>query len=274
VALGAVMEGQTAGVVVASRHPDFKAGETVLGGFGWQRFSVVGPERLFKVPEADPPISSSLGVLGMPGLTAWVGLKDIGQPKAGETLVISAASGAVGQVVGQLGKIAGARVVGIAGGKTKCDLLTGEFGFDATVDHKHDLDAQLDAACPHGVDVYWENVGGPIQAAVFPRLSTYGRMVMCGMIAQYNTAPGSNAAGAPPGPNLGPVVRKRLRIQGLIVFDSWHRYPEFRTEMLGHIAAGRLRWKEDVVHGLANAPAAFMGLLQGRNLGKLIVALD
>jgi NADPH-dependent curcumin reductase CurA len=211
----------------------------------------------------------------MPGLTAWVGLSDIGQPKAGETLVVSAASGAVGQVVGQLGKIAGCRVVGIAGGAAKCAFVRDELGFDAAVDHRGDLAAQLDEACPDGVDVYWENVGGAVQAAVFPRFRDFGRMVMCGMVAQYNTAAGAAAVGAAPGPNLGPVVRKRLRIQGFIVNDTgWPRYPAFRAEMLGHIAAGRLRWKEDVVHGLANAPQAFIGMLEGRNFGKLVVALD
>jgi NADPH-dependent curcumin reductase len=206
----------------------------VLGGFGWQRFSVVGPERLFKVPEADPPISSSLGVLGMPGLTAWTGLADIGQPKAGETVVISAASGAVGQVAGQIAKIRGCKVVGIAGGAKKCDFVVKELGFDACLDHRGDLNAQLDATVPEGIDVYWENVGGAVQAAVFPRFKDFGRMVMCGMVAQYNEAPGADAAGAPPGPNLGPIVRKRLRIQGFIVSDTgWPRYPQFRAEMLG-----------------------------------------
>ena len=268
------MECQAVGQVAASRDPRFREGDWVLGGYGWQHWSSRKSDSLIAIDPAEAPPSTALGVLGMPGLTAWVGLKDIGQPKPGETLVISAASGAVGQVVGQLGRIAGARVVGIAGGEAKCAFLTGELGFEAVVDHKADLAAQLDAACPQGVDVYWENVGGPIQAAVFPRFNTHGRMVMCGMIAQYNSAPGSAAVGAPPGPNLGPVVRKRLRIQGLIVFDSWHRYPDFRAEMLAHIAAGRLTWKEDVVQGLAAAPAAFMGLLRGENFGKLVVALD
>lgn len=274
VALGAPMECQAVGQVAASRDPAFKEGDWVLGGYGWQGWSARPASALIRIDPAEAPPSTALGVLGMPGLTAWVGLKDIGQPKAGETVVISAASGAVGQVVGQLARIAGARVVGIAGAKDKCDLLTGTFGFDAAIDHRGDLDAQLDATCPDGVDVYWENVGGPIQAAVFPRFNNFGRMVMCGMIAQMNTARGANAIGGAPGPNLAPVFRKRLRIQGLIVFDSWHRYPEFRAEMLGHIAAGKLRWKEDVVQGLANAPAAFMGLLQGKNVGKLLVALD
>lgn len=275
VALGAVMEGQTAGEVVASRHPEFRPGETVLGGYGWQRYSVVGPERLFKVPADDPPLSTSLGVLGMPGLTAWVGLEDIGQPKPGETVVVSAASGAVGQVVGQIAKIRGCKVVGIAGGAKKCDFVVKELGFDACLDHHGDLDAQLDAAVPEGIDVYWENVGGRVQAAVFPRLRDFGRMVMCGMIAQYNEAPGADAAGAPPGPNLGPVVRKRLRIQGFIVSDTgWSRYPAFRAQMEAWIREGRIRWKEDVVEGLRNAPRAFLGLLKGENFGKLLVRLD
>ncbi len=275
VALGAVMEGQTAGVVAASKHPDFKPGDTVLGGFGWQRYSVVGAERLFKVDEAEAPLSASLGVLGMPGLTAWVGLEDIGQPRAGDVAVISAASGAVGQVAGQLCKIRGARVIGIAGGEKKCRFVQEELGFDACLDHRGDLNAQLDKACPDGIDLYWENVGGAVQAAVFPRFRDFGRMVMCGMIAQYNVAPGADASGAPPGPNLGPVVRKRLRIQGLIVSDTgWQRYPQFRAEMLGHIKAGKLRWREDVVQGLERAPEAFIGLLKGENFGKLVVAID
>jgi NADPH-dependent curcumin reductase CurA len=275
VQLGAVMEGQTAGEVVASRAPGFAAGDTVLGGFGWQRFSCVKPERLFKLDPQEAPLSASLGVLGMPGLTAWVGLEDIGQPKAGETVVVSAASGAVGQVVGQIAKIRGCRVVGIAGGKAKCDFVTGELGFDACADHHGDLAAQLGAACPGGVDVYWENVGGAVQAAVWPRLNDFGRMVMCGMVAQYNEAPGADASGAPPGPNLGPVVRKRLRIQGFIVSDTgWQRYPRFRAEMLGWMREGRMKWREDVVEGLRAAPEAFIGLLKGANFGKLVVRVE
>ncbi len=275
VEIGAVMEGQTAGVVVASRAAGFAPGDVVLGGYGWQRFSVVAPERLFKVPADNPPLSASLGVLGMPGLTAWSGLEDIGQPKAGETVVVSAASGAVGQVVGQIAKIRGCKVVGIAGGAAKCDFVVKELGFDACLDHHGDLDAQLDSAVPEGIDVYWENVGGKVQAAVFPRFRDFGRMVMCGMVAQYNEAPGADATGAPPGPNLGPVVRKRLRIQGFIVSDTgWGRYGTFRAQMEGWIAEGRLRWREDVVDGLRLAPQAFIGLLKGANFGKLVVRVD
>ncbi len=275
VPIGGVMEGQTVGEVVESRHPGFAPGDTVLGGQGWQRFSVVAPERLHKVSTDDAPLSWNLGVLGMPGLTAWVGLADIGTPRAGETMVVSAASGAVGQVVGQLGRIAGAHVVGIAGGPEKCRFVREELGFDACLDHRAPLGPALDAACPQGIDVYWENVGGAVQEAVFPRLNDFGRMVMCGMIAQYNQAPGADAAGAPAGPNLGPVVRKRLRIQGFIVSDTgWPRYPAFRAEMLGHIRSRRMKVREDIVVGLANAPRAFMGLLEGRNFGKLVVQID
>ncbi len=275
VELGAVMEGRTAGEVVASRDPRFRPGDLVAGGYGWQRFSAVSGDRLIKVDEAEAPLSAWLGVLGMPGLTAWVGLEDIGQPKAGETVVVSAASGAVGQVAGQIAKIRGCKVIGIAGGPAKCDFVVRELGFDACLDHRGDLNRQLDAACPEGIDVYWENVGGPVQAAVFPRLRDFGRMVMCGMIAQYNEAPGSDAAGAPPGPNLGPVVRKRLRIQGFIVSDTgWPRYPQFRAQMVGWMKEGRIKWREDVVEGLRNAPEAFIGLLQGKNFGKLVVKVD
>jgi hypothetical protein len=276
VPLGGVMECQAVGQVEASRDARFREGDWVLGGFGWQTHSVRPGAALIAIDPAEAPPSTALGVLGMPGLTAWVGLEDIGQPKAGETVVVSAASGAVGQVVGQLARIRGARAVGIAGGAAKCAFVTGELGFEACLDHRGpDLGAALDAACPEGVDVYWENVGGAVQAAVFPRLRDFGRMVMCGMIAQYNTTSGAAAAGAPPGPNLGPLVRKRLRVQGFIVNDTgWPRYARFRAEMLGHIAAGRLRWREDVVRGLDAAPEAFRGLLEGRNFGKLIVALD
>jgi NADPH-dependent curcumin reductase CurA len=245
-----------------------------MGGQGWQRFCAMPAARLRKVDTGVAPLSAWLGLLGMPGLTAWVGLEDIGQPKPGETVVVSAASGAVGQVAGQLAKARGARVVGIAGGPAKCAFVTGELGFDACLDHRQPLGPQLDAACPQGIDVYWENVGGEVQAAVFPRLNDFGRMVMCGMIAQYNTVPGFDTAGAPPGPNLGAVVRKRLRIQGFIVSDTgWPRYDAFVAEMRPLIAAGRMKWREDVVEGLANAPRAFIGLLKGENFGKLVVKI-
>ncbi|MBR0666770.1 NADP-dependent oxidoreductase [Roseomonas hellenica] len=275
VALGEVMEAAAVGEVIASRDPRFAPGDHVTNAFGWQQFSAVAGSRLIKVDPKEAPLSANVGVLGMPGLTAWVGLQDIGQPKSGETVVVSAASGAVGQVVGQIAKQRGARVVGIAGGQAKCDFIRTELGFDAAVDHRGDLNAQLDAACPDGIDVYWENVGGAVQEAVFPRFRDFGRMVMCGMISQYNEAPGADAKGAPAGPNLGPVVRKRLRIQGFIVSDSgWQRYGQFRSEMLDWIGNGKLHWREDVVEGIEKMPAAFIGLLKGANFGKLVVKVD
>ena len=272
VAIGGVMEAAAVGEVVESRDARFKPGDSVMNSMGWQQWAAVPAGKLIKVDPAEAPLSANLGVLGMPGLTAWVGLEDIGQPKAGETVVISAASGAVGQVAGQISKLRGARVVGIAGGVQKCAFIMEALGFDAAVDHRADLNAQLDVACPDGIDVYWENVGGALQEAVFPRFRDFGRMVMCGMISQYNIAPGADAAGAPPGPNLGPVVRKRLRIQGFIVFDSgWQRYGQFRAEMLGWMNAGKLHWREDVVDGIEKMPQAFIGLLKGENFGKLVV---
>jgi NADPH-dependent curcumin reductase CurA len=235
----------------------------------------VKPAGLMKIDRAEAPLSASLGVLGMPGLTAWVGLEDIGRPKAGETVVVSAASGAVGQVVGQIAKLRGCKVIGIAGGAKKCQFVEEELGFDACIDHRGDLNAQLDKACPEGIDVYWENVGGAVQAAVFPRFRDFGRMVMCGVISQYNVVEGADSFGGAPGPNLGAAVRKRLHIQGFIVSDTgWPRYPQFRAEMLGWMASGQMVWREDVVEGLAKAPEAFIGLLKGANFGKLVVKVD
>ncbi len=270
VELGAVMEGQTAGEVVASNHPGFAPGDQVLGGFGWQRYSVRPAAALIKLGQDSAPLSASLGVLGMPGLTAWKGLEDIGEPKAGETVVVGAASGAVGQVVGQIAKLRGCRVVGVAGGQDKCDWVVKELGFDACLDHRGDLKAQLAAACPNGIDVYWENVGGDLQAAVLPRMNDFGRVVVCGLIAEYNDTV------ARPGPNLRLVLVKRLRIQGFIVSDKdgWARYPGFRQQMLAWMGEGRMKFREDIVPGLRNAPEAFIGLLQGKNFGKLVIAVD
>lgn len=268
VGLGEVMQGETVGEVVASRAPGFAPGDWVVGGQGWQRYSVVAPNaRLMRLDPDDAPPRAALGALGMPGMTAWAGMEDIGRPRPGETVVVSAATGAVGSVVGQIARIRGARAVGIAGGPEKCRFAVEELGFAACLDHRAgDFGTALDAACPDGIDVYWENVGGAVQAAVFPRLNDHGRMVMCGMVAEYN---------APrPGPNLIPAVRKRLRIQGLIVFDHWDRFPAFRAEAGGWARDGRLKWREDVAEGLERAPEAFIGLLEGRNFGKLLVRVD
>jgi len=240
----------------------------VLGGYGWQLYSAVPASGLIKLDPAAAPLSTALGVLGMPGLTAYVGLSEIGRPQRGETVVVSAASGAVGAVVGQLAKRAGARAVGIAGGADKCRYVEGELGFDACIDHRSaDLGGALDRACPNGIDVYWENVGGAVQQAVFPRLNDFGRMVMCGMVSEYNDVEPR------PGPNLMTAVRKRLKIQGFIVSDQRQRFGEYRAMAAPLVRKGELKYREDIVEGLERAPEAFIGLLQGRNFGKLLIKL-
>jgi NADPH-dependent curcumin reductase len=268
VELGQVMEGRVAGRVARSRDPRFREGDYVLGGYGWQLYSAVGGNGLTRLDPAEAPLSSALGILGMPGLTAYVGLKDIGRPQRGETVVVSAASGAVGAVAGQLAKRAGATVVGIAGGADKCAYVERELGFDKCLDHRAgDLGGALDMACPQGIDVYFENVGGAVQQAVFPRLNDFGRMILCGMIAEYNDPQPR------PGPNLMAAVRKRLHLQGFIVSDRWQLYGEYRAMAAPLVRNGELKYREDIVDGLDHAPDAFIGLLQGRNFGKLIVRL-
>ena len=268
VGIGEVIEGRVVGQVVRSRHPGLREGDYAFGGYGWQTHSAVDGGGLTKLDPTAAPMSTALGILGMPGLTAYVGLKTIGQPKSGETVVISAASGAVGAVAGQLAKRDGCRVVGIAGGADKCAYVTQELGFDACLDHRsRDLGAELDTACPEGIDVYFENVGGAVQAAVFPRLNDFGRMIMCGMISEYNDVEPR------PGPSLVSVVRKRLKVQGFIVSDNAGLRPEYLAMAAPLVRAGQLKYREDIVEGIDNAPAAFIGLLQGRNFGKLIVKL-
>jgi NADPH-dependent curcumin reductase CurA len=265
--LGEVIEGRVVGQVMRSRHPDFREGDIALGGYGWQTHSAMDGKGLTKLDPQAAPISTALGILGMPGLTAYAGLKTIGQPKGGETVVISAASGAVGAVAGQLAKREGCRVVGIAGGADKCRYVTEELGFDSCLDHRGDLASALDATCPNGIDVYFENVGGAVQRAVYPRLNDFGRMIMCGMISEYNDAEPR------PGPSLVAAVRKRLRIQGFIVSDHAALRPEYLAMAAPLVRSGALKYREDIVDGIDNAPEAFIGLLQGRNFGKLIVRL-
>ncbi len=268
VEIGAVIEGRVVGQVARSRDPAFHEGDYVFGGSGWQLYSTAPGKGLLKLDPAEAPLSTALGVLGMPGLTAYVGLSEIGRPQPGETVVVSAASGAVGAVAGQLAKRAGARAVGIAGGADKCRYVETELGFDAAVDHRAaDLGAALDRACPNGIDVYFENVGGAVQQAVFPRLNDFGRMVMCGMVSEYNDVEPR------PGPNLMSAVRKRLKIQGFIVGDHWRRWGEYRAMAAPLVRSGELKYREDIVNGLDHAPEAFIGLLQGRNFGKLLVQL-
>jgi len=264
--IGEVMTGETVGEVIASAHPDFVPGDIVAGARGWQSHSVTPGAQLFKITKGAAPLSAYLGVLGMPGATAYAGVTEICKPKAGETFVVAAASGAVGSVAGQLAKRAGARVVGIAGGADKCLWVQDSLGFDDCVDHRSlDLRRELQAACPNGIDSYFENVGGAVQAAVFDLLNPFSRVAMCGMVSQYNEQT------MPPGPNLGFVVGKRVLIQGFIVSDRPARMTEWRAMAEPLIADGSLAYREDVIDGLENAPDALTGILSGRNFGKLLV---
>lgn len=267
--IGEVMTGETVGEVVASAHPGFVPGDIVVGARGWQTHSVTPGERLTKITKGAAPLSAYLGVLGMPGATAYAGVTEICKPKAGETFVVSAASGAVGSVAGQLAKRAGARVVGIAGGSEKCLWAQDSLGFDDCVDHRSlDLRRELQAACPNGIDSYFENVGGAVQAAVFDHLNPFARVAMCGMVSQYNETT------MPPGPNLGFVVGKRILIQGFIVSDRMARFTEWRAMAEPLVADGSLVYREDVIDGLENAPDALSGILSGRNFGKLLVRVS
>ncbi len=271
VPIGATMVGGTISRVVASRHPRFQVGQTVLSNAGWQDYALSNGSDL--VPLGDMPQPSlALGGLGMPGFTAYVGLLDIGQPRAGETVVVAAATGAVGSVVGQLAKLKGARIVGIAGGADKCRYAVETLGFDACLDHRETgLKERLAAACPDGIDVYFENVGGEVLDAVLPLLNLGARVPVCGFIAHYN------AAHAPSGPDQRPallatVLKKRVRMQGFIILDHYaDRFAAFQRDMSQWVAEGRVKLLEDVVEGLEQAPAALAGLLQGRNFGKLVV---
>ena len=267
--IGEVMTGETVGEVIASAHSDFAPGDIVVGSRGWQTYSVTPGDRLVKIPKDGAPLSAYLGILGMPGATAYAGVTEICKPKANETFVVSAASGAVGSVAGQIAKRAGARVVGIAGGPDKCLWVQDSLGFDDCVDHRSmDLRRELQAACPDGIDCYFENVGGAVQAAVFDLLNPFARVAMCGMVSQYNEQT------MPPGPNLGFVVGKRILIQGFIVSDRPARITEWRAMAEPLVADGSLVYREDVVDGLENAPEALTGILTGRNFGKLLVRVS
>lgn len=274
VEIGSVMEGGTVGQVLESQHPEFSAGEIVFGSGGWQEYFTLPGTALRKVDPKWGPISTAVGVLGMPGVTAYTGLLNIGKPQAGETVVVAAASGAVGSVVGQIAKIKGARAVGVAGSPEKCKFVTDELGFDACLNH-HDADfpEQLGAACPDGIDVYFENVGGKVFETVLPLLSNFARIPVCGMIAHYN------ATELPPGPNKMPVIlrnilTKRLTFRGFIVWDFAEQEPEALTTMAGWIQEGTLKFREDFVEGLETAPEALIGLLKGANFGKLVVRVS
>jgi hypothetical protein len=269
VQVGEVMTGETVGVVTASLHPGFAIGDIALGARGWATHLATPGERLVKLKKNAAPLSAYLGILGMPGTTAFTGVTEICKPQAGETFVVSAASGAVGSVAGQLAKRAGARVVGIAGGAEKCLWVQENLGFDACADHRSlDLKRELQALCPNGIDGYFENVGGSVQEAVFDLLNPFARVAMCGMVSQYNEKT------FPPGPNLGFVVGKRILIQGFIVSDKPQRFVDWRAMAEPLVADGTLVYREDVIEGLENAPEALTGILAGRNFGKLLVRVS
>ena len=266
--IGAVMVGQTVGEVIESRDPRFRPGDKVLTPLGWQTCGIAKASELRKIDTGRVPASYYLGVLGMPGMTAWFGLREIGQPKAGETVVVSAASGAVGSVVGQLAKSMGCRAVGIAGGKAKCDYVVQELGFDACVDYKAgDLLEKLRGACPKGVDVDFENVGGAILDTLLRLMNPRSRIVLCGLISDYN-------ATEPYGYRmLRSVLVNRIRMQGMIVFDWKDRYGEALEGLARLLAEGKLKYRESVVHGIENAPKGLIALLKGEHLGKQLVKL-
>jgi NADPH-dependent curcumin reductase CurA len=265
VAIGEVMVGAVVGDVVRSRHPDFAEGDVVEERLGWQEYG------LSRGREARlAPISTALGVLGMPGLTAYFGLLDVGRPRPGETVVVSAAAGAVGAVVGQIARLGGCRAVGVAGSRAKIDYVVRDLGFDAGIDYREasDLDRALADACPRGVDVYFDNVGGRIAEAVSRHVNLFARIAVCGLVSQYNLAQ----------PEVAPrnerfVLVNRVRVQGFIVSDFYQRRDEGLRQLAEWLREGKLRYREDIVDGLENAPPAFIGMLQGRNLGKQLVRL-
>ncbi len=274
VAIGSPMEGGTVSVVEESRHPDYVAGDIVVGRQGWQDYGVSDGTGVRKVDPAIAPISTALGVLGMPGMTAYTGLLNIGKPQAGETVAVAAASGTVGSVVGQIARIKGCRAVGIAGGKEKCAFVTDELGFDACVDHRApDFADRLADACPNGIDVYFENVGGKVFEAVAPLLTMFSRVPVCGLIAHYNdTAP-------PDGPNLVPqllmrILVNRITFRGFIQSDYANQTVDFLRHTSNWVREGKIRYREDFIDGLENAPEGLIGLLKGRNFGKLVVRVS
>ncbi|MDV7104834.1 NADP-dependent oxidoreductase [Vibrio sp. TH_r3] len=273
--LNDVMVGATVCQVEASNNADFSVGEWVLAYTGWQDYAVSNGAGLIKLGKKPTHPSFALGIMGMPGFTAYMGLLDIGAPKAGETLVVAAATGAVGATVGQIGKLKGCRVIGVAGGEEKCRYATEVLGFDACIDHKSDDFAeQLASACEQGIDVYFENVGGKVFDAVLPLLNTAARVPLCGLISQYN------ATEVPQGPDrmsalMGTLLVKRIKMQGFIIFDDYApRYNEFSQQMSEWLAEGQIQYREHLVDGLEQAPESFIGLLEGKNFGKLVIQVN
>lgn len=272
VAIDEVMVGGAVCRVEEPKHPDFEVGEWVVSFSGWQNYVISDGVDLLKLGKEPTQPSYALGVMGMPGLTAYMGLLDIGQPKAGETLVVAAATGAVGSLVGQIAKLKGCKVVGVAGGEEKCRSAVEDLGFDYCLDHKSpDFAEQLAKVCDAGIDVYFENVGGKVFNAVLPLLNTCARIPLCGLISQYN------ATELPDGPDripllMGSLLVKRIKMQGFIVFDDYgHRYNEFSQNMLQWLGEGKIKYREDQVAGLENTVDSFIGLLEGKNFGKLVI---
>ncbi|MEJ6483307.1 NADP-dependent oxidoreductase [Nostoc punctiforme UO1] len=269
VELNSAIVGGTVSQVIKSNHPQFQVGDFVLSNNGWQTYAVSKGETLRKLDPTQAPLSYSLGVLGMPGLTAYAALLDIGQPKEGETVVVSAASGAVGAVAGQIAKIKGARVVGIVGSDDKRDYIVKELGFDVGINRKtQELDSALKEAAPNGIDVYYDNTAGVILETVLQQINLGARIPLVGLISEYN------ATSTPSGPNLMPLLIKRALIKGFLVSDYQHRFNDFLRDVSGWLQSGQLKYKEDVVIGLEKAPHAFIGLLRGDNFGKLIVKVN
>lgn len=267
VQLNATMEGGTVGEVVASKNPAFAVGDKVVGYSGWAEMGVSDGSDMRKVDTSEVPLQAYLGVVGMPGMTAWYGLNQIMVPKPGETVVVSAASGAVGSVAGQLAKLKGCRVVGIAGGKEKCDYVVEELGFDACVDYKAgNLAADLAAATPDGIDAVFENVGGQVLDASLARMNPFGRIAVCGLIAGYNGEP-------VPVNHFSAVLVMRLTMRGFIVGEHMEFWPQGLNELGMLVACGKLKYRETIAQDLANAPEAFLGLLKGKNFGKQLVKL-
>ncbi|MGR3265465.1 NADP-dependent oxidoreductase [Vibrio vulnificus] len=272
VGIDEVMVGGTVCQVEVSNHAEFELGEWVLAYTGWQDYAISNGEGLIKLGKQPSHPSYALGVMGMPGFTAYMGLLDIGQPKEGDTLVVAAATGAVGSMVGQVGKLKGCRVIGIAGGEEKCQFAKETLGFDECIDHKAtDFAEQLAKVCHNGIDIYFENVGGKVFDAVMPLLNTGARIPLCGLISQYN------ATSLPEGPDrmsmlMAQLLIKRIKMQGFIIFDDYgHRYGEFAADMSQWLAQGKIHYREHLVQGLENAPDAFIGLLEGKNFGKMVV---
>ena len=272
VEIGGVMVGGTVARVVTSNVEGFAAGDWVLSYNGWQDYALSDGRGVTNLGQSPAHPSWALGILGMPGFTAWAGLKQIGAPKPGETIAVAAATGPVGATVGQIGKLLGCRVIGIAGGPEKCAYAVSELGFDACIDHKApDFAEQLAKASPGGIDIYFENVGGKVLDAVIPLLNPHARVPVCGLVSQYN------ATELPAGPDrmgwlMGQILRKKIRMQGFIIFDTFgHLYPEFAKEMGGWVASGKIKYREEIIDGLENAPEAFIGLLTGKNFGKRVI---